>query len=100
MQERLTLIQDETARWFNVHPSALRSRLRPEYVAWPRQVAMFLCVELCELSCWAVARHFDRTRWNVGHAVRRVHDRCDTEPATKRKIDELKEHLCRLTRSS
>jgi chromosomal replication initiation ATPase DnaA len=87
----IEIIKDEVAKWFKLKPHVIYSRLRPEHIVWPRQVAMALSVELSGLSCVYVARYFRRDHGTLCHAMKRMSARCDTEPSVKQSIEGLRQ---------
>lgn len=85
-QEKVAIIQRVVAESFNLSVKKMLSRKRPEYIAWPRQIAMSLSYEFSGLSTPKIGICFDRHHGAVLSAIDRVHDRYFTEPQSTRKI--------------
>src|SRR5687768_8976879 len=61
------------AKEFEIKPSEIKGRTRPDYIAFPRQVAMTLAYEQRTIkSISRVAKEFDRTHGTVLIAVKQV----------------------------
>jgi chromosomal replication initiator protein len=72
----IELIQQVTCEAFGITPEELVSHGRAARVAWPRQVAMYLCREHTEESLPAIGRRFGgRNHTTVLHAWRRTSQR-------------------------
>lgn len=66
-------IQQTVAQHFGVKTSDLRSKKRQRTIAFPRQVAMFLCRELTNASLPEIGRHFGgKDHTTVLHACRKI----------------------------
>lgn len=87
------LIKRLTAEWFQISIQDLDSPKRPEHIAWPRQVAMALTFQLAVRNASATGREFHKKHQTVLWAIKRVSDRCETEPNTKRSIEELRNRI-------
>lgn len=79
-QERLPdlsadAIQRAVAENFDVRFSDMTSKRRPQSVAFPRQVAMYLCRRLTKASFPEIAAEFGKTHATVVHACKMVHAR-------------------------
>jgi chromosomal replication initiator protein len=57
----------------------MTSKRRPQSVAVPRQVAMFLCRRLTRASLPEIASRFDKTHATVLHACKAIRGRMDTD---------------------
>lgn len=57
--------------------SDMTSRARPEYIAWPRQIAMTLSVQNSKLALPDIAECFKHHRATVLHAVKVVKNRVE-----------------------
>jgi len=66
-------IQQTVAEHFGLKASELRSKKRQQAIAFPRQVAMFLCRELTEASLPEIGRHFGgRDHTTVLHSCAKI----------------------------
>lgn len=65
-------IREVVASHYEVSVLQIDSRSRAAAVARARQVSMFLCAELLQMSPTAIARKFDRDQSTVAHALRAI----------------------------
>lgn len=91
--EKVALIKSEVANWFGIKPHVLYSRIRPEHIAWPRQIAMNFAAEYSGVGLVSVGAMFGRDHGTIIHAMKRVSDRCHTEPATEQNIEALRSRI-------
>jgi chromosomal replication initiator protein len=92
--QQLDAIFQSVTEVFGVTKEEILSDARPDRIAFPRQVAMALAVEsLPGIKHKEVGIAFLRDRTNVIHAIRAVNNRCDTEPAVKEKVNEIRAAL-------
>jgi chromosomal replication initiation ATPase DnaA len=74
-------IQLEVADYYGLKPIEMISQRRGRSVAWPRQVAMYLCRQLTPHSLPSIGRHFGgRDHTTVLHAIRAVESRKGETP--------------------
>ena len=79
----LEVIQEIVANYFQIPVSELHSKKRSRSIAFPRQVAMYLCRELTESSLPAIGQFFGgRDHTTVLHA----YDKIQKEKATDEKL--------------
>lgn len=84
-------IQQLTANFFDQPVDVMTCRLKPEWMVWPRQVAMTLCHEFTKLSLKEIGRAFGgRTHGAVLHAVRRVADFTDVSELHREDVNRLR----------
>ena len=82
-------IQDTVASYYGLKQIDMVSQRRSRAVAWPRQVAMYLCRELTPHSLPSIGRYFGgRDHTTVMHAIRAVEQRRASR-ADASKIKEL-----------
>jgi chromosomal replication initiator protein len=83
-------IQSVVASRLGVSLEQLLSPSRVADVARARQLAMYLCRELTDLSLPAIARAFNRRdHTTVIHAIRRVEERTTEDPGLARQLESL-----------
>lgn len=63
-----------TAEYFDLTVDELRGRRGVKHIAQARQIAMYLCRELTDLSLPGIGRVFDRDHTTVMHAVRKIRE--------------------------
>ena len=87
-------IQDAVARYFDIRPDDFKSKKRSRDIAFPRQIAMFLCRELTDMSLPKIGQAFGgRDHTTVIHACEKIVEEFKTNTETKRAINELKKNL-------
>lgn len=87
-------IQDAVARYFDLRPDDFRSKKRSRDVAYPRQIAMFLCRELTDMSLPKIGHAFGgRDHTTVMHACEKIVEEVQSNSETRRAISELKKNL-------
>ena len=90
----LTLTQElilaETSRYFNISPEELLSPNRNRTVATARQIAMYLCRELTDLSLPRIGQRFGgRDHSTVMHAASKIRGLMAQQRSTYTQIQEL-----------
>jgi chromosomal replication initiator protein len=87
-------IQEITCGALTLDPADLSSAKRGRQVVYARQVAMYLCRELTDLSLPAIGQRFGgRDHTTVLHAHRQVRGRLLTDEPTRQLVDNLMEQL-------
>jgi chromosomal replication initiator protein len=89
-------IQEATSEALEVPTSALSSPKRSRQVVYARQVAMYLCRELTDLSLPAIGQRFGgRDHSTVLHAHRQVRSRMLTDSETRALVENIMAELGR-----
>lgn len=88
-------IQRVVAEDYDLRMTDMTSKERPQNVALPRQVAMFLCRSLTNGSLPAIAAAFDKTHATIVHACKTIPGRMDTDSDLKRRVEVIVERLGR-----
>jgi len=89
-------IQKKVAEHFDIRVADMTSKRRPENIAFPRQVAMFLARSLTESSLSAIGEAFGgRDHGTVLHACRLVKDRMDVDANVRQVVSYLEKQLNR-----
>jgi len=89
-------IQRHVADYYRITPAEIIGRKRTADIAFARQVAMFLCVRLTEMSLKAIGDSFGRDHGTVIHARKTVENRCETDERVKQTVSFLTEKITRL----
>jgi chromosomal replication initiator protein len=91
-------IQDATSTALKLPPAELTSAKRARRVVYARQVAMYLCRELTDLSLPAIGQRFGgRDHTTVLHAHRQVRKRMIIDESTREVVEDI---LARLNASA
>ena len=89
-----SVIQDAVARYFDLKPDEFKSQKRNREVAYPRQIAMYLCRDLTGLSLPKVGEVFGgRDHTTVIHACEKIRQDIENNPDTRRAVEEIKKNL-------
>ena len=89
-------IQKKIAEHFDLRLADMTSKRRPENIAFPRQVAMFLAREMTEISLSAIGDAFGgRDHGTVLHAWRVVRDRMEVDATVRQQVNYLEKQLMR-----
>ena len=88
------LIMQVVCKFFNIKVSDIVSDKRSNSVAFPRQIAMYLCRELANMSFPNIGKDFGgRDHSTVLHAYSKIKDEYENNPETKDLIDDIKKAL-------
>jgi chromosomal replication initiator protein len=92
----IDLIQKRVAEHFDIRLADMTSKRRPENIAFPRQIAMFLARHLTESSLNCIGEAFGgRDHGTVLHACRLVKDRMEVDPTVRQAVEYLERQLQR-----
>ena len=85
----MEMIERIVCTHFKVTSEDIRSTKRSNDIAYPRQIAMFLCHELTDVSWPTIGGFFNRDHSTVIHAHKKIQNLTDTDGATKALIESL-----------
>jgi chromosomal replication initiator protein len=89
-------IQKKVAEHFDIRLADMTSKRRPENIAFPRQVAMYLSRQMTESSLNNIGEAFGgRDHGTVLHAIRQVKDRMQVDPHVRQTVSYLEQQLMR-----
>lgn len=92
----IEVIQKKVAEHFDIRLADMTSKRRPENIAFPRQIAMYLARQLTESSLNTIGEAFGgRDHGTVLHACRLVKDRMEVDPNVRQTVHYLEKHLIR-----
>ncbi|MDP4091926.1 MAG: chromosomal replication initiator protein DnaA [Bacillota bacterium] len=87
-------ILDAVSRYFDIKPDEFKSKKRNRDISFPRQMAMYLCRDLTDMSLPKIGEDFGgRDHTTVMHAIEKISEDMENSPETRRTIDELKNIL-------
>jgi chromosomal replication initiator protein len=90
----IELIQKKVAEHFDIRMADMSSKRRPENIAFPRQIAMYLARQMTHSSLNAIGEAFGgRDHGTVLHACRVVGDRMQTDAQTRHKVLHLEKRM-------
>ena len=89
-------IQKKVAEHFDIRVADMTSKRRPEHIAFPRQIAMYLSRNLTDSSLSAIGEAFGgRDHGTVLHACRQVKDRMEVDASVRQAVNYLEDQLKR-----
>jgi chromosomal replication initiator protein len=92
----IEVIQKRVAEHFDIRLADMTSKRRPENIAFPRQIAMFLARQMTESSLNTIGEAFGgRDHGTVLHACRLVKDRMSVDPSVRQVVSYLEKQLLR-----
>ncbi len=92
----IEVIQKKVAEHFDIRVADMSSKRRPENIAFPRQIAMFLSRRMTEGSLSTIGEAFGgRDHGTVLHACRLVKDRMELDPRIRGVVGHLEMQLAR-----
>jgi len=88
------IILESVARYFDLKPDEFKAKKRNRNISYPRQIAMYLCRELTDLSLPKIGDEFGgRDHTTVIHAIEKIVTDIDTNSETRRAVEELKRNI-------
>lgn len=92
----IEIIQKRVAEHFDIRLADMTSKRRPENIAFPRQIAMYLSRQLTESSLNRIGEAFGgRDHGTVMHACRLVKDRMEVDSGVRQVVSYLEKQLQR-----
>src|SRR5438067_722826 len=92
----IDVIQKKVAEHFDIRLADMTSKRRPENIAFPRQIAMFLSRHMTESSLSAIGEAFGgRDHGTVMHACKLVKDRMEVDANVRQVVSYLEKQLAR-----
>lgn len=89
-----TIIMKTVSRYFDINPEALLGKKRSRNITYPRQIAMFLCRELTDLSLPKIGQAFGgRDHTTVLHACEKIQEEIEKSADTRRAVSEMKKNI-------
>ncbi|MCL1887267.1 MAG: chromosomal replication initiator protein DnaA [Kiritimatiellaeota bacterium] len=88
-------IQRAVAEFYDVRLTDMSSKQRPQSVALPRQIAMYLARKLTHASLQDIANAFGKTHATVLYAAKAIQNRIDTEEKLRGDVRQITRRLGR-----
>ena len=87
-------VQDTVAKYFNIDVKDIRGSKRNNEVAFPRQIAMFLCRKVAQMSLPQIGKDFGkRDHTTVMHACNKIEQEIKDNLNTKLIVDSIESLL-------
>jgi chromosomal replication initiator protein len=93
-QVTIDLIQDVVANYFNLKVDDLKSSRRTRNVAFPRQIAMYLCRKLTDMSLPKIGEEFGgRDHTTVIHAYEKISSNLKVDEGLQNSVTDLTKRI-------
>lgn len=94
-QEAITIetIQRVVADYYDIRLGDMTSKRRPQSIAYPRQVAMYLCREMTDHSLPEIGLAFGRNHATVLHAHRQIGKRHEADATIRKTLSVIRGRL-------
>lgn len=86
-------VQRTVAEYYDIRLGDMTSKQRPQSIAFPRQVAMYLCRTMTQQSLPTIGNAFGRNHATVLHACRLVADKMKVDSSLRQTMAVLKQRL-------
>jgi len=87
-------IQDAVAEEFQISGNLLRAKTRKSEIAFARQVAMYLCTAMCDLTLQAIGLHFGgRDHTTVIHAKNTILKQLESNRQLQEAVERIKKKV-------
>ncbi|MCI8482114.1 MAG: chromosomal replication initiator protein DnaA [Clostridia bacterium] len=88
------VIQEVVAKYFNINPKDLKGSKRSNDLAYPRQIAMYLCRDIAQMQFSKIGEYFGkRDHTTVMHACRKIDAEIKENGNTKLIVESVKNLL-------
>lgn len=84
-----TLIKEKVGEYFNIKAEEFNAKKRTKSIVYPRQIAMYLCRELTDLSLPKIGEEFGRDHTTIMHACDKISTDIEIDPELKNIINDL-----------
>ena len=91
-------IQKVVADFFDIRMADMTSNRRPQNIAFPRQVAMYMCRTLTDHSLPSIGAAFARNHATVLHAYRLVEEKLKTDGSFRQNMVVLQQRISKVGR--
>lgn len=86
----IDLIKDTVAKYYKINISDLSSKNRASSIAYPRQIAMYLCRNMLDCALGNIGSAFEKDHTTIMHGVKQIDKKIKTTDSVKKDIDTLK----------
>lgn len=88
------LIQQVVAEHYNIRVEDIQGSKKPKNIAFPRQVSMYLCRKLLDISLPKIGESFGgRDHTTVIHAITKIEKQLETDTALQKTIHQLEKDI-------
>ena len=87
-------VQYAVANYYNIDQNDFKIQRKTSDIAFPRQIAMYLCKQLTGLSLKEIGKEFGgKDHSTVIYAIKKVEDEMNLNPNTKTIVDNIKKMI-------
>ena len=86
-------IQRHVADYYDIRVSDIVGNKRPQNIAFPRQVAMYLSRDMTEESLPSIGETFNRNHATILHAYKAIENKAEKDPSFKMVVNQLRKQL-------
>ena len=86
-------IQRTVAEFYDLRLTDMTSKRRPQNIAFPRQIAMYLCRQMTDFSSPMIAEHFNRNHATILHAETSVKNRLSGNAEFRHEVNMLERKI-------
>jgi len=83
------LIKEKVAEFFNIKIEDFNAKKRTKSIVYPRQIAMYLCRELTDMSLPKIGEEFGRDHTTILHACDKISSDMEIDPELKNVVNEI-----------
>lgn len=83
------LIKEKVAEFFNIRIEDFNAKKRTKSIVYPRQIAMYLCRELTDMSLPKIGEEFGRDHTTILHAYDKIASDMEIDPELKNVVNEI-----------
>lgn len=88
------LIQEKVANYFNIRVEDIQGSKKPKNIAFPRQISMYLCRKLLDISLPKIGENFGgRDHTTVIHAISKIEKQLETDAALQKTVVLLEKEI-------
>ena len=89
----IDLIKETVSKYFKIEVSDLSSKNRANSIAYPRQVAMYLCRNMLDCALGNIGSAFEKDHTTIMHGVKKIDEKIRTTESVKQDIENIKKML-------
>lgn len=89
----LPIIISAVARYFDVRVEEIKAKKKNKEIAYPRQVAMYLCREMTDNSLPKLGVEFSRDHTTIMHAIEKIKEDLQAKQETREAVEKIKSRI-------
>ena len=89
----IDLIKETVSNYFKIEISDLSSKNRASSIAYPRQVAMYLCRNMLDCALGNIGSAFEKDHTTIMHGVKKIDEKIKTTESVRQDVENIKKLL-------